>query len=161
MEVLSNDRRICKWGSYLRPTPTELILATVSIKILSTIHGLCDPNYWFAGTGASVHSTAYPDFEHNCCPVNIRDSIMAAQGAIMLPDQVGEIIGALMDKEGKMQFHLFPTVKEVHVVPQGVFNLWSVTKSLSEGWSVTGDSESIELTRGLYKFRFGIKVHTG
>lgn len=98
-----------------------------------TAHDLCNPAYWIADTGASVHSVAYPEFIHNCQAVKGRDAITAAQGATMLPSQVKEMICAIKDKEGQLQFHQFPTVKEIHVMPQGVLNLWSATKSLSEG----------------------------
>ena len=46
------------------------------------------------------------------------------------------------------------------MVSQGVFNLWSITKSLTEGWRMMGYLEAIKLTRGPYKFRFDIKVQT-
>ena len=82
----SNNRRVCKWGSHLVLSPTELILVAVSVKIPTSIHKMCNPNHWIADTGASMHSTAYPDFVHNCQPVNIGDSITVAQGATVLPD---------------------------------------------------------------------------
>lgn len=132
----------------------------MTVKIPTTVHILFNLEHWIIDAGASVHSTMHPDFVYNCCPINARDSIVAAQGTAMLPHKVGELIGVLMNKEGKLQFHLFPTVKEIHVVPQGVFNLWSVTKSLTEGLKMMGDADAIELTGGSFTFCFDIKVPT-
>ena len=133
------QRRIRKWGSYVIPSPTELTLTTVNISIPKTVHELCNPAYWIADTGASVHSTGYPEFIHNCRKVTGKDAITAAQGATMLPSKVGEMICAVMNKEGGLQFQLFPTVNEIHVMPQGFFNLWSITKSLTEGWQMNDE----------------------
>ena len=130
-------RPLRNWGSHAIPNPTEPSLTAINVTPPTTMHELCNPDFWIADTGASVHSTSYPDYVHNCCPVTSRDAITAAQGTTMLPDKVGELIGALLEKNGKLQFHLVPTVKEIHVIPQGVFNLWSVTKSLTEGWVMT------------------------
>ena len=52
------------------------------------------------------------------------------------------------------------TLKDVVLLPQGKFNLFSVTKLMKQGWTLNGDKNSLSLQKNGQKLTFDIEIPT-
>ena len=64
----------------------------------------------------------------------------------------------MCDKQGKKVAKAKMT--EVTVLPQGIFNLFSISRMQGEGWILGGDKEAVWITKGKSKLTFDIVVKT-
>ena len=106
---------------------------------------LKDENVWIADTGASVHTSP-----HKLGMVNLRqpsasDAITVGNGTTESAGMIGDLPGTVCDKFGNEQ--MTATIKDITILPNGEFNLFSVTKLQKDGWLLRGDSTCIELTK--------------
>ena len=62
----------------------------------------------------------------------------------------------ICDKHGYEEFTL--VMKDANHLKSSNFNLFSTTKLLSQGWELSGDAESMEVTNGTTTLHFDIKV---
>ena len=65
----------------------------------------------------------------------------------MVPEKIGQLNIRAYSKEGVMSPKLLLALREVHHLNTGIYNLWSMTKSLKEGWTMKGDTKALELRK--------------
>ena len=61
------------------------------------------------------------------------------------PNQVGDIVGQQHDKYGHPVLRGMMT--DVSVIQNGNYNMYSLTRMMNNGWKMTGDAESIQLSK--------------
>jgi hypothetical protein len=98
---------------------------------------LFDPNVWIADTGASADSTPYLMEATKFRPAVEGDGVVVGNGQKSQTEQVIDLSGWKCDKAGNKEFKI--QMKDVKVVPDNKFNLFSITKRLSSGWKLGGD----------------------
>jgi hypothetical protein len=86
------------------------------------------------------------------------DGVVVGNGQKPHTEQVIDLSGWKCDKAGKKEFKI--QMKDVKVVPDNKFNLFSVTKRLSSGWKLGGDEKSLWLSKGDNKVIFDLKIRT-
>ena len=119
---------------------------------------LHDPNVWIGDSGATVHMTAHKDgLQQDKNTAGQKTEISVANGTVTQTDLIGTLRGVFCDKTG--QEYLFGKLKGTAYV-EGPYNLFSLSKCLNEGWTMSGNTECIKLTKGDTTIRFDIKVHS-
>ena len=102
---------------------------------------LSDPNVWLADTVATVHTTPYQTGLIVTKGATAGDSITVGNGTRDAASVVGDISGVMCDQYG---VEVGPgKLQEVLHLPDGKFNLFSVSKLQNEGWLVHGDKDRI------------------
>jgi hypothetical protein len=119
---------------------------------------LYDPNVWIADTGASADSTPYLMGATKITPAVEGDGVVVGNGQKSQTEQVIDLSGWKCDKAGKKEFYI--QMKDVKVVPDNKFNLFSVTKRLSSGWKLGGDEKSMWLSKDDNQVVFDLKIRT-
>ena len=110
----------------------ETALGQTDVIIPKTLAQLQNEHVWIADTGATVHSTPYGNGLFNERMVTAEDTITVASGTTLIPETVGCLKMQIYDKSGTLDTKLNPVVEEIHHIKKGVYNLWSISKSLSE-----------------------------
>ena len=104
---------------------------------------------WIADSAATVHTTM-----HECGMAKKRkatsdDSIMMGNGDNESGSKVCNIGGTICNKYGVELGNA--TVRDVVLLPNGKFNLFSLTEMMKDGWVLGGDQDSIWLSKGEQK----------
>ena len=119
---------------------------------------LMDPEKWIGDTGATTHSTAhnYATCNHrNVTPV---DDVFGVTGPPAKAQTIVDIPAVIMEKNGENKRVM---ICDVTYVPNGWYNIFSITKMLKAGWQLLGDMEKgLVLTKGQTSIKFERKVHT-
>ena len=136
----------------------EFSLADVSqMTITGNFEILKDPEIWIADTGTSNHST----FSRTGV-INVIESDLGmtqgATGEAVAPKSAVDIPSLACDRYGNQQFEV--TMTGVSLIPEGDFNLFSITRLLLAGWKLGGNASSIWVTKGQRTIRFDIRVTT-
>ena len=76
------------------------------------------------------------------------DKITVASGTTLFQEAVESIQMQIHDKLGNPNMKLKSVISKFHHNKKGVYNLWSISKSLSEGWALYGDAEKLQLKKG-------------
>ena len=104
----------------------------------------------------TIHMTAHEDgLEED--KQEKKPSVSVANGAVAKSQKVGSLKGTFCDKhgvpylEGKME-------GAAHI--KGPYNLYSITKALSNGWKLTGNQDMMKLTKGEAEIKFDLKIKT-
>jgi hypothetical protein len=71
---------------------------------------------------------------------------------------IADIPGQVCDKNGSQLNRT--TMKDVALVPNGGFNLFSITKMMSKGWKLTGEKHKLMLKKGSDEINFDIAIPT-
>ena len=117
-----------------------------------------DPTIWIADTGASVHSTPNLNLTNNWQnPVDKTVVIMGNEEKEEVV-KVGCIKGIAKYKDATNQGKM--SLSEVMYLPNGKYNLLSVTKVMRNGWKLEGDNKSMSLSKGKMKLTFNTKIPT-
>ena len=119
---------------------------------------LSDPNIWIGDTGATCDSTAFSENMINVKEPNNGDNITYGHGEETKPKMIGGISGTVCDKEGNELGNV--RLNKVKYMPEGNFNLFSITRRLKEGWQLGGHGKSIWIQKGDQKITFDIAVET-
>ena len=119
---------------------------------------LKDKHIWIADMGASARTTPHKKGLTNIRKPTEADSITVGNGVTESAGIIGDLRGVMCDTHGNELMEA--TMTDVTVLPNGGFNLFSVTKLQKAGWLLRGDDKSIELTKGERKIRFDIVIPT-
>jgi hypothetical protein len=69
--------------------------------------------------------------------------------------QVGEVVGLIDDKEKKRV-----RIRDVTVLNNGCFNLFSIAQMLSKGWKLTGNNDAIVISNKDIEIKLDIQIPT-
>jgi hypothetical protein len=127
-----------------------------AIKDLETT--LTDPDLWIADTGATVQSTANIAYANNWEPNTSNTVVVMGNGKKEKVTKIGKIEGSAKDKDGINQGNII--LSDVMFLPNGKYNLISVTKVMKNGWKLEGDSNHFKLKKDKKEFVFNIKINT-
>jgi hypothetical protein len=118
---------------------------------------LTNSNLWIADTGATVHSTSNKSLSSDWVEEN--DTVIA-MGNGQKEDAVfkGSVKGVAMDSNGKLQVNII--LSDVMYIPNGRYNLISITKIMKQGWKLEGNGDELSLSHGNKKLTFNKKIHT-
>jgi hypothetical protein len=94
---------------------------------------LDNPNVWIGDTGASVHMTLHRSGMHDVKKARQVDAITMGNGKSEEAAVIGNIEGRLCDKNGNVLN--YAKISDVTHLPQGKYNLFSITKLQNDGWT--------------------------
>ena len=144
-------------------TPSELNAVAVT-TFATNMELLKDPDVFIGDTGATCDSTASAFGMYACREaVPDVDSIAMADSNCVETEKVGALSGIMVDKNGKELSHL--KLSEVSFAPAAAYNLFSVSKRVNEGWTLSSElttdgDTSLVLVRGGARIVFDIKIET-
>ena len=133
-------------------TKEEMVTDDTSQSILD------DPNVWIADSGATSDSTPHAEGMIKEMKATYADAVTVGNGNTISASKVGNIPGMICDKDGKEIKSA--TLKDVTVLPDAKFNLFSLTKRLKDGWTMDGNKTAITLQKGDTKITFDIVIQT-
>ena len=95
--------------------------------------------------------------------INIRkatqeSAITIGNGECEEATAIADIPGTICDQHGREHGH--GTLRDVILLENGKYNLFSLTKMMLEGWTLGGDKEAIWLSKGDQTITFDIKIPT-
>ena len=168
LATVQNEQQCCHHYPHTccHGTDDEYLLASVGgenhelgVATTTKFEILNDPNVWIADTGASCHSTPHAIGLTESKKADSTAGVHTASGTIAGTSVIGTIRGHVHDKEGhelnKVQ------LQSVHVLKQGQFNLFSITKMQRAGWTLSGNKEAIWIEKaGQTKLVFDIVIPT-
>jgi hypothetical protein len=124
----------------------ELLLSHVDDDLKSFPHdqsSLLHPNVWIGDTTATVHMSPHEEVMVNM--KNNRGGITVSNGKVIVATKTGDIPGEIYDKHGNTLNTA--TIREVALTKGTPFNLFSLTKLMTQGWPLGGDgTKGITLT---------------
>jgi hypothetical protein len=119
---------------------------------------LDNPNVWIGDTGDSVHMSPHRNGMRDLQKAKSVDAITMANGSSEDATVIGDISGRACDKNGNVLNDA--KITDVTHLPEGKYNLFSITKLQNEGWILNGDASAIWLTKGDIEIKFDIKIPT-
>jgi hypothetical protein len=133
----------------------EYSLCTMSFS--NDIKMLFDPNVWICDTAATCHSTP-----HAMGFVNLKEATdettTMGNGAQEKVAKIGDLPVVMCNNKGVEVSEA--SLRDVQVLPTAVFNLFSGTKLLNNGWKLEGDEKAMIYKKGNATVTFDIKVPT-
>ena len=118
---------------------------------------LNDPSVWIGDTGATTHNTAYIVDTVNHRTATAADHIVGVTGPPAEAKTIVDIPCQVV-KDGAVQHF---KLKDVAYVPSSRYNLFSLTKLMANGWSISGDAVvGIKMSKGDVELKFDKTVHT-
>jgi len=133
------------------PTLANLCIPA-DFKLLST------PNLWIVDTGATIHNTPHENRMSQTRKGTESDSVMVGNGERIKSTTLGSIRGLVTTRKGEIVAKV--TLTDVACTPDSKFNLLSITKMMSEGWTVTGNSDHLSISKGNVTLTFDIIIRT-
>jgi hypothetical protein len=112
---------------------------------------LNDPDVWIGDTGATTHTTAYINNTVNHQNARIEDNIVGISGP---PAEARKIVDIRCESEheGKKEKCV---IRDVTYIPESWYNLFSLTKLILNGWTMSGDkTQCIKMSMGKHEINF-------
>ena len=138
--------------------PSETVKQDEIILTTSDMANRClesDPSIFIGDTGASGHMIGSDEFLIDW--KEIHEPIEVANDGRMIATKIGKLPVTYVGQEGKYDFVL----DQVRYVPQlGRFNLISLTRAMTNGFSLQNDKDTIVIKKGKLEIKFNIKVKT-
>jgi hypothetical protein len=119
---------------------------------------LDDPNIWICDTAATTDATPHDMGMVNKKKATHDDCVTMGNGATEEASMIGDIPGIWCNQNGDILFHTKLT--GVTYVPNSAFNLFSATKRLQCGWSMTGDGGGIKFSKGKDTVLLDLQIET-
>jgi hypothetical protein len=119
---------------------------------------LLDPNIWIADTAASVHMTAHQQGLMNIRTATNDETIMMGNGNSELATVIGTLPGTVCDQYGNELNKV--AIENVSYLPNGTFNLFSLTQMFLKGWVMGNNKISIWIEKGRNKVTFDLMIPT-
>jgi hypothetical protein len=108
---------------------------------------LLDPNIWIADTSASVHMTAHQQGLINIRTATNHVTITMSNGNSESATVTGTLPGTVCDQYGNELNKV--AIENVSYLPNGTFNLFSLTQMILKGWVMgnnkTSGSKKVEI----------------
>ena len=134
----------------------EFLLCVTNIAFPGYQDLLKDPNVWIGDTGCSSHMTPYKHGLNMQKTSSSEGGFKMGNGLVEKAESSGNLVGTLCNKQGQMLNRVKFT--DVSYVPNGEFNLFSLTKMMNEGWKLAGDKTAITLHKDGNKIVFDIVI---
>eukprot|EP00977_Amphora_coffeiformis_P012694 scaffold3199_cov165-Amphora_coffeaeformis.AAC.17 len=110
---------------------------------------------WIADTGTTVHNTPHGEGIKGNKAEN-GESVTMCNGQAENANVIGNLSGMMREKEGNQ---VGPgKLERVSVIPNGKFNLFSVTRMMIKGWKLRGDDSALWLEKDGQRVVFDIKI---
>jgi hypothetical protein len=119
---------------------------------------LTDPRIWIADTGATVHTTSNETLAKHRSNNQDDTVVVMGNGQREEVSKIGTVFGTAINKMGDSQGQI--SLTDMMYLPNGKYNLVSVTKVMQKGWKLEGDSDSLILSCNGRKLTFDIKLQT-
>jgi hypothetical protein len=119
---------------------------------------LTDPNEWIGDTGATTHQTCHDVGLTNKKEAKDSDVIVMGNGANKKAAKMADLPGIVCDKEGHEKLSVI--MEDITLLECGKFNLFSIPKTLMQGWKHVGDREKLWIYKGNAHLVFDIKIET-
>jgi hypothetical protein len=119
---------------------------------------LLDPNIWIADTAASVHMTAHQQGLINICTATNDATIRMGNGNSESATVTGTLPGTVCDQYGNELNNV--ANENVSYLPNGPFNLFSLTQMILKGWVMGNNKTSIWIEKGRNKVTFDLMIPT-
>ena len=118
---------------------------------------LSNPDVWIGDTGATTHNTAYIEGAVNLRDASAQDDIVGVTGPPAKAKTIIDIPCEIV-RDGVKENII---MKDVTYVPNSRYNLFSLTKLISNGWAMSGDKDvGIRMTKGDKVLLIDKTVHT-
>jgi hypothetical protein len=111
---------------------------------------LLDPNVWIADTAASMHATAHKEGLQGINKTST--TVMINNGKTETTTENGTLEGTICDQQGDELNKAM--IENVSYLPNGTFNLFSMTQMMAKGWTIGGDKNSIWIKKDQKKVVF-------
>ena len=136
----------------------ETLFMGVDMEFPKVLKFLEHPNVWVGDTAASCDSSP-----HSVAMTNIKNNengiaIENGNGSLSKVSGSGELHGTMCDKNGKKVGRVKMT--DVRLTPGNKYNLFSISKRLKEGWTMTGNIEGMVLKKGDQEVKFDLVIPT-
>ena len=137
-------------------TSVEYLFA--GINFLNNEKLLSDPKIWIADSVATVHTTADENGAELTENENDGATIRMGNGTSKNVTKTAKIPETVCNKHGNVAFKM--TFGDVAICLNAKYNLFSVTKMMQNGWSLSGDKTTMVLRRGQHTIKFDIMIPT-
>ena len=127
----------------------EYLLGTIDADLINS------PDIWIADTAATVHMTPYRTGLENIKKTKA-EAITMGNGSTETVTEVADVTGELECKGKLIQIR----IKDVTILKNGSFNLFSVSQALKKGWILEGDKDRVMIKKGKLEIKFDIKIKT-
>ena len=117
---------------------------------------LKDPCVWIGDTGTTKHITPHIQGMQNMKQNKSGTVITMGNDAVVKGTHTGDLPGVNCDHQGNQLANIVLT--NVSVVPSSTFNLFSISKMQLQGWILSGNKDSLWITKGCSTIRFDIKI---
>ena len=141
----AHDGRVC-----------ELMLCAMTIPTTQAM--LSNPNIWIGDTGATQHMTAHTKGMTNLRKDSSDAGVRMGNGNIGTTNTIGDIPSIICDNQGNKKAKTI--LRDVAIVPTCNYNLFSITKCMTDGWTLTGGRHYLALTKERYVIIFDIVINT-
>jgi hypothetical protein len=117
-----------------------------------------DPNIWIADTGATVHFTSNVKLAQDWKQKTDNTVVEMRNEQKEEMTKSGKVTSTVKNCEGGIQGNI--TLSDVMLLPNGCYNLISITKVMKSGWKLEGDENMITLRKHNKILIFNIKIQT-
>jgi hypothetical protein len=116
------------------------------------------PNACIGDAGATVHVMPHKNGIANVITDSKDDAVTMGNEQAEQATQIADIPGQACNKNGTQVNRAI--MKDVAPVPNGKFNLFSVTKMMSKGWKLSGEKDKLTVTKDEDKINFDVAIPT-
>ena len=119
---------------------------------------LNDPEIWIADTAATVHMSSHRKGLENIKKLTRIDTITMGNGTQESVQETADVVGCIRDSQTNETKNI--RIQNVSILPNGQFNLFSISQMLNKGWKLAGDNDKITISKGDLDLHFDIKIPT-
>jgi hypothetical protein len=146
-------------GTSSKSTAKSIEYMLAGIGIQKDLKNIEDPEIWIADSGTTSHTTPHSMGMVNLYKAEAGDTITMGNGwDTETASMIGEVPGMMCDHHGNQVGPV--RLGEVKLLPNGKYNLFSVTKLMKNGWSMSGDKTGMRLVKDGMKIVFDIVIPT-
>ncbi len=123
----------------LKSAGNQIKYLLCALTFLNNSKQLLDPNVWIADTAASVHMTAHQQGLIDIQNATNDATITMGNGDLESATVIGTLPGTVCDQYGNELNKV--AIENVSYLPNGTFNLFSLTQMILKGW-VMGNNKT-------------------
>jgi len=127
----------------------EYLLVSIDLSVLN------DNDIWIADTAVTVHMTPHRERLESIRNITA-NAITMGNGTTEVVTESGDLFGEIKSKGKTVPIR----IQDVRIMPNGTFNLFSVSQALSKGWEMEGNKNETTLKKGKCELKFDLKIST-
>ena len=128
---------------------SEYLLGSIDLSVLN------DNDIWIADTAVTVHMTPHRERLESIRNITA-NAITMGNGTTEVVTESGDLFGEIKSKGKTSPIR----IQDVTIMPNGTFNLFSVSQALSKGWEMEGNKNETTLKKGKCELKFDLKIST-